>query len=84
MNKQTRASLQDLAAILELLAQCEARIERIPKRFPTLYIEVPSLWRVGVRAARLGVEELARQIVQYQNLPMSCANLSSFKKSPNE
>ena len=80
MNKQTREFLQDLAAVLELLVHCETRVGRIPKRFPNLYINEPSQWTDGLRAARLGVEELACQIVEYQNLPPSCAQLSKFKK----
>ena len=81
MNKQTRESLQDLAATLELLAQCEARVLRIPKRFRDLYLFIPPKFTVGIHAARCGAEELARELVEFQNLPPACADLSQFKKS---
>ena len=84
MHTQTRKSLQDLAAILELLAQCQTRVERIPKRFPNLYICVPMQVTEGLRGVRCGVEELANQLVQYQHLPLSCADLSLFRNSPKK
>ena len=81
MNKQTRESLQDLAAVLDLLTQCEMRLTRIPKRFPGLYVYIPAALSDSLRAARLGTEEFARQLAEYQHLPLSCADLKSKKKS---
>ncbi len=80
MNKQTRESLQDLAAALKLLEQCEVRVLRVPARFKHLYLSVPVEFTKGLRVVRAGVEELVQELMQMQNLPMSSANLSKLKK----
>lgn len=81
MDKQTHESLQDLHVALRLLEQCEARVLRVPNRFKNLYLSVPVKFSAGLRSVRVGVEELACQLVQMQNLPSSYADVSLCKKS---
>lgn len=81
MNKQTRQTLCELAEIYMLLQTCENRLSHIPARFKNLYLDVPSSCLGGLRSARLGLEDFARQLLEFQNLPALRGGLSYFLSS---
>ena len=80
MNPPTRQSLQDLAAALKLLEQCEKRVRRVPGRFRELYLDVPFGFSGAIQSARFGIEELAQRLIVAQQLPSYWADLSRFTK----